>query len=124
MLHEPAFTLAPVDQQVLGQKHRADHAQPVVHPAGCQELTHGSVDDGDAGAAFLPGRQPFGVLAPWHRFGFRAERLAAGYPWVADQNMSVELAPEQFADPGDGPGIAAVELAAVGGDGGVQALAR
>ncbi len=42
---------------------------------------------------------------------------------VADQDVLVELAPEQLVDPGDGAGVAAVELALVGGQGGMQALA-
>ena len=73
VLHEPALAFAPVDQQVLGQEHGADHAQPVVHPAGGKQLTHGGIDQRNARAALFPGSQTLGVVAPAHRLGFRAK---------------------------------------------------
>ncbi|SVJ70643.1 Uncharacterised protein [Klebsiella pneumoniae] len=45
-----------------------------------------------------------------------------GDPGVADQDVLVELAPEQLVDPGRGALLAAAELAAVGNQRGVQAL--
>ena len=63
-------------------------------------------------------------MAPSHGIGFKAESATHRYAWVAHQNVFVELAPEQFVDPADHAGIAAVEFAAVDRERGVQALAR
>ena len=55
VLHKPAFTQSPVDQQVLTQEHRSNHPDPVMHPASCQHLPHASIDNWNSGLALLPG---------------------------------------------------------------------
>ena len=45
MPHEVLLALSPVDEEILGQEHRDDHADAVVHPAGLGELPHPGVDD-------------------------------------------------------------------------------
>ncbi|MNY48071.1 hypothetical protein D3C86_1833770 [compost metagenome] len=63
-------------------------------------------------------------MAPGQGFGFRAEGTVTGDPRVAHQNVFVEFAPQQLVDPGDGPDLAAFELALIALQCGVQALAR
>jgi hypothetical protein len=53
-----------------------------------------------------------------------AEGAVPGHLWITHQDVLVELPPEQFVDPGLHTGVAAVELALVAGQGGMQALAR
>lgn len=54
VLHEEALAHAPVEQQVLGQERRHDHAAPVVHPRHGLHLAHGRVHDGEARPPRLP----------------------------------------------------------------------
>ncbi|MNI73981.1 hypothetical protein D3C73_1300370 [compost metagenome] len=124
MTHEEPLAFAPVDQQVLGQEHRHDHAQAVVHPAGFQQLANRRVDDRQAGACLLPGQQLLGRLAPGQGFGFRAEGAVPRDAGVTHQDVFVELAPQQFVDPGDRADLAAFELALIALQGRMQALAR
>jgi len=39
----------------MSKEARHDHPHPVVHPAGGPKRAHSGIDDGDAGAALLPG---------------------------------------------------------------------
>ncbi|MNR46614.1 hypothetical protein D3C85_1656080 [compost metagenome] len=94
MTHEKALAFAPVDQQVFTQKHGDDHAQTVVHPAGFQQLAQGGIDDWKAGARLLPGSQVRRGIAPGQGFGLRAKGPVPGHPWIAHQNVLVELPPQ------------------------------
>lgn len=64
VLHEVALAEAPVEQQVLRQEGRDDHAAPVVHVGGRVHLAHGGVDDGEAGGAGGPAREVVVVVLP------------------------------------------------------------
>ena len=105
MAHEPALALAPVDQQVLAEEHGRDHAQAVVHPAGFPQLPHRRIDDRKTGAALLPSLQLVGRAAPRQRFGLGAEGAVHRDPRVADQDVLVELTPEQLVDPVVAPAL-------------------
>ena len=80
MLHEVALAEAPVDEQVLGQEARRDHAAPVVHVAGEVELAHSGVDNGEACVAGGPGGEEVGIVLPSYVgiFGFKGFVHAAG----------------------------------------------
>lgn len=43
LLHEMAFTPAPVDTEILGEKTRDHHAQAIVHVSGLVELQYGGI---------------------------------------------------------------------------------
>ncbi|MNE16086.1 hypothetical protein D3C80_1090170 [compost metagenome] len=81
-----------------------------MHPASCQELAHGRIDDRETSAGFLPGGQVRRGIAPGQRLGFGAKGPMPGYLWVAHQDVLVELPPEQLVDPGRDARVAAVEL--------------
>ncbi|MNJ37567.1 hypothetical protein D3C77_323910 [compost metagenome] len=95
-----------------------------MHPAGGQQLSHGGVDDRNTGAAFLPGFQLVGCVAPGECLGFLAEGAVARHPRVAVEDVLVELTPDQLVDPGHQPAVATVKLAVVVPQGTQQALAR
>ena len=80
MLHEIALPEAPVDEQVLGQEARRDHAAPVVHVAGEVELTHSGVDDRKTCVTGSPGGEEIGIVLPSDIgiFGFERFVHAAG----------------------------------------------
>ena len=61
---EEAFSFPPVDEEVLAEERGDDHPDPIVHPAGCCELSHARVDDRDPRPADLPGFERLGGLAP------------------------------------------------------------
>ena len=89
------LALAPVDQQVLDQERRRDHAHAVVHEAGVPELAHAGIDDGIAGAAALPGAQRLGVLGP--REGIEAGvEVGSGEIGMVEQQVIGELAPAEL----------------------------
>ena len=74
-----------------------DHPHPVVHPACRPQLTHAGVHQRIAGAAALPGLQPFGIVAPGHGLVFRAEGPVDDGREMVEQ-MGREVAPAQFRD--------------------------
>ena len=67
LAHEIILPEPPVDMEILGQKTRHYHPQPVVHPAGGVEATHGRIDDGKAGAPLTPGGKGIRIPAPGQR---------------------------------------------------------
>ncbi|MNP80937.1 hypothetical protein D3C76_1791690 [compost metagenome] len=77
------------------------------------QLAHGGIDDRDTGLPLLPGLEFIRRVAPGQGLGFRAEGAVHRDPRVANQNMLVELPPEQFVDPGHQAPVATVELAKV-----------
>ncbi len=72
VLGKKALAPAPVDAQVLGQKTGHHHAQAVVHIARLQQLPHGRIHQGVAGAGCAPGLPQVGGLVPWHVGRIRA----------------------------------------------------
>ena len=117
---EPALADAPVDQQVLGQERRRDHAHAIVHPAGRPELAHAGVDDRIAGAAALPGLDGV-VLVAREGVELRPE-VALGEVAEVEEQVVGELAPaelgqellgrgRQAAARGGAPDLARADLA-------------
>jgi hypothetical protein len=53
-----------VDVEILGEEARHYHPQPVVHPAGGVEATHGRIDHGVAGTPLAPGGEGIRIPAP------------------------------------------------------------
>ena len=90
---EPGLADPPVDQQILGQEGRSDHAHAVVHPAGAPEFAHAGIDDGNARAPLLPGRKRVGVcLRPGKRVETRLE-VACREIALMEEEMPGEFAP-------------------------------
>ncbi|MNQ86860.1 hypothetical protein D3C85_1020640 [compost metagenome] len=86
-------------------------------------MAHGRVDNRQSGPGLLPGSEFLGSIAPGQGLGFRAKSTVPGHLWVAHQNVFIELAPQQFIDPGDGADLAAFEFTLIALQRGVQALA-
>lgn len=99
VLHEVLFAEAPIEAEVFGEEHGGDHACPVVHPSGCKELTHGSIDDWVAGAACLPCGKVVGVVIPADVLCVESEWEALADSREVEKDVGVELAPEEFAQP-------------------------
>lgn len=97
-VHEPACAFLPWQQQVLDQKGRHDHPDPIVHPSGCPQLTHPRIDDGEAGTSPLPGQAFFGGLTPGKVGLAGIEGLVQRMREVM-QEVPAELAPAQLAEP-------------------------
>ncbi len=93
-----------------------------MHPARLQQLTHGRIDEGNAGAPLLPGGEAFGVITPGQGGKVPIEGLVARNPGIAHQDMAIEFAPQQFSDPGSRTLATTTEQAVVGVDRGLQAL--
>ena len=64
LLHEILLTLAPVDQQILGQERRHDHARAIVHPACSVQHPHRRIDHRITGASFAPRAESVFVFQP------------------------------------------------------------
>ena len=96
---------APVQAQVLDQKAGRDHAQPVVHIAAGIELAHGGIDQRVAGAAFAPGGKEGVGLGSRLPFDGVIRRLEAALHHIrlVGQDLEVEVAPDQLAEPGGRP---------------------
>lgn len=62
--HEIALAPAPIDKQIFDQKTGGDHSQPIVHPTGLPQLSHGGIDNGIAGATRTPGVEQVIILPP------------------------------------------------------------
>ena len=104
---EIGFAPAPIDPQVLAQEAGSHHAQPVVHVAGLVDLRHRRVDQRIPGAALAPRlEQAIGVFAGVPPdllvLGLEAVRHTVDRPHVRKvrQHLRVEIAPDQFAQPG------------------------
>ena len=110
---EVRLAAAPVDAEVLGEKARRHHAQPVVHPAGLVDLRHRRVDQRIAGAPLAPGGEGLVGVAAVLEADAVELGLAAGADDVRQvvQDLLVEVAPDQLREPGLG---AARELAGFG----------
>src|SRR5829696_1692806 len=99
VLEEEAGTLAPVDQQVLGQERGHHHAGPVVDPALAGELAHAGVDQWVAGATLPPGGQAVRVVLELEA-GELAARVLPGALRLVVEDIAVEVSPEQLVDEG------------------------
>ncbi|KAF5293243.1 hypothetical protein FQR65_LT20133 [Abscondita terminalis] len=102
LAREPGLAPAPVDPQVLDQEAGRHHAQAVVHIARGVELAHGGIDQRIAGAALAPGgEQRIGLGAGIPLDGV-VGGLEAGMHHVrmVGQDLQVEVAPDQFGQPG------------------------
>ncbi len=75
MLHEVALAHAPIDEEVLGEEGRDDHAASVVHVAHVVDLAHRRVHDGKPGTTGAPGFELFHVVFPFDIGVFRLERF-------------------------------------------------
>ncbi|PAV71506.1 hypothetical protein WR25_16093 [Diploscapter pachys] len=106
MPHEMPFAMPPVDQQVLAEEHRDNHA----------------IDDRKARAALLPGLQIGGRIAPSQSLGVEAKGAMPRDAGVTHQCVLVELTPQQLVDPCLSARAAAVELASVARQDRVQAM--
>lgn len=124
--HEVAFAPLPIDEEVFGEEHGGDHAAAVVHPADAEELTHGGIDDGEAGAALTPGFEVRAVGAPGNVLGFEAESAGLAEARETDEQVLIELAPDQFVNPDIGAGavIRTRIEAAASANGGFKSVAR
>ncbi len=122
MLHEEPLAQSPIDEQVLGEEHRGDHAEAVVHPAERPELAHGGIHDGEAGLSLAPGGESAGVIVPDQAIGLGLECPAHADPWEADQDVLVELTPGHLADPVHRAGITRIPTLRVGIERGMDAL--
>lgn len=94
----------------------------VVYSVDGRQLAHYRVDGWYVGVPPLPGFEFHRGLAPAQGFGLLVEGAVLGGPWVADQDVFVELTPEQLVDPGCGVLLAAIELAVTDSQCGVQVL--
>ena len=72
-----------------------------MHPAGRVELTHGGVDNGDAGTPFLPCIKMVSGRVPLQRLRFRFEGPVHTDPRIVIQDVDVEIPPGDLVDPGD-----------------------
>ena len=64
MLGEELFTQAPIEVEILGEKHGYDHANPVVHESGVKEFANSGVDNRKAGMAGFPGYKLLSWFVP------------------------------------------------------------
>ncbi len=95
-----------------------------MHPAGLHQLTHGGIDDGVAGTALAPGGKACVVIAPLQGLGVALEGAVAIDAREADQDMLVELTPDQLVDPAGQADIAIGEAAVLCQYGGVALAGR
>ena len=108
MLGKVAFAPAPVHTQVFHQKAGHHHAQSVVHVARLVDLCHGRIHQRIAGLAVAPCGKPGLRQRPLHP----GDGVVLGlerpvhHVRVVGQNLVVEIAPDQLAQPGGGAGIA------------------
>src|ERR1700722_13557006 len=93
---KPFFSLAPVDQEMLDQKRRHHHSDPIVHDAGVPEFAHPGVDDGIAGLTALPRLKRPVVALPWKGVE-RGLQVATCQIRHVKQQMTAEFTPAQFA---------------------------
>ncbi len=96
------ITLAepPVDQQVLGQERGRHHAQAVVHIAGLVELAHRGIDQRVAGTRLAPRLEMARRIGPRQRVVLRLEGMPGSDVGAVPQHLMIEIAPDQFGQPG------------------------
>ena len=83
---------SPVHTEVLGQERGHDHACPVVHPAGGQQLVHRRIHDGVAGTALGPRLDEARVFGPGDPVELAPEGTVCELP-VVEQEVSEEVPP-------------------------------
>ena len=84
---------------MFGEEGGADHAHPVMHPAGLPEFAHAGIDDGNAGTARLPGVEGGFVFRPGEVGEFGADGLRAQFGVLPEQ-VDGEFPPEEFFQEG------------------------
>ena len=89
------FAAAKIDEQMLGEKARGDHARAVVDEARTQKLARRGIDHRIAGAAVDPGEPVVFTLAPGKILPLGPEGLLQQRRPV-EQRRVRELAPQQF----------------------------
>ena len=88
--------MPPVDQQMLDEEGRRQHAHPIVHPPERPQLPHAGVDNRVTGLPGLPERPGCLVLGPRESAKLGPEGLVHGL-WVVKQEVVGELSPHQLA---------------------------
>ena len=99
---KPALTEPPVDPQILGQERRRHHAQAIVHIAAARHLPHRRVDQRVTCFPLVPRPQSLGPIVPDNGIVGRAKR-AFDNMGEAVEDHEIEIAPDQFRQPGHAP---------------------
>ena len=97
VLHEKLLAQPPVDVEVLGQEHRDDHPDPVVHESGRQHFADPGIHDGETGASLFPRLEIVVRLLPGKSPPIGIEFLFQ-HEGEMPEDRHVELPPGQFFD--------------------------
>ena len=97
VLHEVGFAEFPVDVQILGEKHRGDHPDAVVHETGGQQLAHAGIDDGKSGAAVFPCLEERAGFVPRQAAPVGVEFLVEHVREMVEDG-EIEFPPGEFLD--------------------------
>jgi hypothetical protein len=97
LLHEVALAQSPVEEQVLGQKHRDDHTRTIGHETGLRQLPHGGIDDRKSRLSCAPALKVPGNTGPLYSPMLRVE-LDFQHFRKMPENAEIEFAPNKLTD--------------------------
>ncbi len=92
---KPSLANAPVDEKMLDEKRRDDHANAIMHPSCRPKLAHTGIDDRIARLAGSPNLHLQGIVAP-RKSVERRLQVGVGHLRMQGQDIIVELTPAYF----------------------------
>ena len=67
-IEEPSLSFLPINQQMFDQERSHNHSNSIVHPSGCIQLSHSSINYWISGHSFGPCSIIFLAISPWEIF--------------------------------------------------------
>ena len=86
-----ALSETPIQAEILGEKHRGDHAQSVVHPARVPKLFHSCIHERIARLTFLPELEFDGAILPGKVFELFFEGAFGGMGKMVEEVVRILL---------------------------------
>lgn len=95
-----AFSLVPVQKQILSEEGSHDHAASVVHKPGSIELPHGSINNGKPSSTLFPSIEMLFIVFPLDLIEFRLEGVVRRlkHSLVEMCDIDVEISPVELVD--------------------------
>jgi len=95
-----SFALVPIQEEILCKERCDNHSASIMHETCSIELSHGSIDDREAGLALFPGFQLWLVIFPLNLVEFALERVLLGdeHSWKIVSNIHIEISPVELVD--------------------------
>ena len=94
-LHKILLSFSPVEVEILGQEHRDNHSDPIVHETSRIQLPHPGVNDWKPGTTVAPPLKDRVIFVPLQREKPVA-KIAFHNTWKMGKDLHIKFAPNYF----------------------------